>query len=117
MAEAVVLHGVLVALALADEVDDDLHLLGEPQRFDLDRLARHVAVGAALKCHANGESDLEKEREECRPVNKRDCLKRQQWKTKTCNLSWGQKAPCAEPGQYKVYRLCVVQCISIEGRL
>lgn len=78
MAEAVVLHGVLVALALADEVDGDLHLLGEPQRFDLDRLAQHVASGAALKCHANGESDLEKEREECRPVSKRDSFKQQQ---------------------------------------
>lgn len=78
MAEAVVLHGVLVAIALADEVDGDLHLLGEPQRFDLDRLAQHFASGAALECHANGESDLEKEREERRPVSKQDSFKQQQ---------------------------------------
>lgn len=61
MAEAVVLHGVAVAVALADEVDHDLHLLGESQRLDLDGLARHVAAGAHLERHADGEGDLDEE--------------------------------------------------------
>lgn len=52
-----------MALALADEVDDDLHLFGESQRFDLDGLGRPAFAGTALESHANGEIDLEKGRE------------------------------------------------------
>lgn len=57
MAEVAVLDAVLVALALADEVEDDLHLLRKSQGFDLDDL-RFAFFGAALRCHADAERDL-----------------------------------------------------------
>lgn len=63
VAAAVVLHAAVVALALADEVDHDLHLLGEAQRFDLDGLRRPVVLGTALEGDADGEADLKEGRE------------------------------------------------------
>lgn len=57
MAEVTVLDAVLVALALADEVEDDFHLLRKSQRFDLDDLS-FAFFGAALRCHADVERDL-----------------------------------------------------------
>lgn len=57
MAEVTVLDAVLVALALADEVEDDFHLLCKSKGFDLDGL-RLAFFGAALRCHADVECDL-----------------------------------------------------------
>lgn len=57
MAEVTVADGVLVALALADEVEDDFHLLCKSQGFDLDGLTL-AFFGAALRCHADVECDL-----------------------------------------------------------
>lgn len=57
MAKVTVVDAVLVALALADEVEDDFHLLCKSQGFDLDGL-RLASFGAALRCHTDAERDL-----------------------------------------------------------
>lgn len=52
-----VLDAVFVTFTLADEVEHDLHLLGEAQGLDLNAL-RFALFGAALSRDVNGERNL-----------------------------------------------------------
>ena len=70
MAELALGDAVFVAVALADEAQSDLQLLGEAQRLDLDhlRLAWVSLVGTALRRHADverylREREIERQRE------------------------------------------------------
>ncbi len=65
MTHVTVLDAVFVTFTLADEVQQDLHLLGEAQGLDLNAL-RFALFGAALSRDVNGERNL-----------------RTQWKQKT----------------------------------
>lgn len=57
MTHVTVLDAVFVTFTLADEVEHDLHLLGEAQGLDLNAL-RFALFGAALSRDVNGERYL-----------------------------------------------------------
>lgn len=57
MAFRAAFNPLFLALALADEVEGNLHLLREPQGLYLDRLGR-AFVWTALRCHTNAKLDL-----------------------------------------------------------
>lgn len=57
VAERTVLHAVLVAFTLTDEVEGNLHLLCESQGLDLDGL-RFAFFRTALRGHADAKCDL-----------------------------------------------------------
>ena len=63
-AERTVLDAVLVALTLTDEVEGDLHLLGESQGLYLDGL-RLALFRTALGRHADAKHDLGMKEEAC----------------------------------------------------
>lgn len=60
MAQRAVGDPVLVALTLADEVEDDLQLLCEAQGLDLNGLVLGFLFRAALGGHTDAKRDLRK---------------------------------------------------------